>query len=93
MKKQCIKYICIIILSILLFMIFTTKSFSATYSDSGGYTIESYDIDMVVNEDNTFDITEKITTYFNSERHRNIQRNTIKQHYNKSRWHKINKYS
>ena len=30
----------------------------------GGYTIENYDIDMIVNENNTFDITEKITANF-----------------------------
>ena len=28
------------------------------------------------NEDNTFDITEEITTYFDSARHRNIQKDT-----------------
>lgn len=33
------------------------------------YYISSYDIDMVVNENNTFDITETITTYFNVEKH------------------------
>ena len=33
------------------------------------YTIQSYDINMVVNEDNTFDITEKITAYFNVSKH------------------------
>lgn len=33
-------------------------------------------INMVVNEDNTFDITEEITTYFDSARHRNIQKDT-----------------
>jgi len=33
-------------------------------SSSGGYTIEAYHIDMKVNEDNTFDITEKIRANF-----------------------------
>lgn len=33
------------------------------------YTIESYDIDMVVNEDNTFDITETITAFFDVPKH------------------------
>ncbi len=35
-------------------------------SSSGGYHIESYDIDMRVNEDNTFDITETIAVNFTS---------------------------
>ncbi len=65
MKKQFLKYIFVIIL--LLFIVVPTKSFAI--SSSGGYTIESYDIDMVVNEDNTFDITEKITAYFTSSKH------------------------
>ena len=38
--------------------------------------IDNYNINMVVNEDNTFDITEEITTYFDSARHRNIQKDT-----------------
>ena len=33
------------------------------------YTIQSYDINMVVNENNTFDITENITAYFKVARH------------------------
>ena len=33
------------------------------------YTLDSYDINMVVNEDNTFDITEKIGAYFNVPKH------------------------
>ncbi len=33
------------------------------------YVIDNYDIDMIVNEDNTFDITEKITVYFNVPQH------------------------
>ncbi len=33
-------------------------------SSSGGYTIEAYDINMVVNENNTFDITETISVNF-----------------------------
>ena len=46
------------------------------------YTIEEYHINMVVNEDNTFDITETITTNFNISKHgifRKIPlKNTIK---------------
>lgn len=33
------------------------------------YVIDSYDIDIVVNENNTFDITENITAYFNVSKH------------------------
>lgn len=36
------------------------------YSD---YVIDSYDIHIVVNENNTFDITESITAYFNTSKH------------------------
>lgn len=39
---------------------------SSSYYD---YTIENYNIDMVVNEDNTFDITETITTCFKVSKH------------------------
>lgn len=45
------------------------------------YIIEKYDVNMVVNENNTFDITETITAYFNNPKHgiiRNIPlKNTI----------------
>ena len=33
------------------------------------YTIDKYDINMVVNENNTFDITETITAHYNVEKH------------------------
>lgn len=68
MKKQYLKYIFAFIL--LFILIEPNKSFAIT--SSGDYTIEKYDIDMVVNEDNSFDITERITTYFNTSKHRNI---------------------
>ena len=70
MKKQCLKYILAFTLSLLLLMLLPTNSFSDF--NSSGYTIESYDIDMVVNEDNTFNITETITAYFDTAKHRNI---------------------
>lgn len=35
----------------------------------GGYIIEKYDVNMIVNEDNTFDITETITTNFGQAKH------------------------
>ena len=65
MKKQYLKYFFIFVLLFILSV--PNKVFAI--SSSGGYTIESYDIDMVVNEDNTFDITERITTYFSTEKH------------------------
>ncbi len=50
------------------------SNMSKNYIDKSkyDYIIENYDIDMVVNEDNTFDITEKITAYFNVAKHRNL---------------------
>lgn len=45
------------------------------------YVIDKYDINMVVNENNTFDITETITAYFNVSKHGIIRtiplRNTV----------------
>ncbi len=68
MKKQYLKYILFILT--ILFCILPNKVFAIT--SSGGYIIDNYNINMVVNEDNTFDVTEEITTYFDSARHRNI---------------------
>ncbi len=45
-----------------------TSSKTASYG-SYDYVIDSYDVHMVVNEDNTFDITETITVYFNKAKH------------------------
>lgn len=45
-----------------------TPSESGSYS-SYDYVIDSYNINMQVNDDNTFDITETITAYFNKEKH------------------------
>ena len=62
MKKQYLKYIFVIILS---FILFAPNKVEA----ANDYTITSYNIDMIVNEDNTFDITETITAYFNVSKH------------------------
>ena len=43
-----------------------SQTISYNYYD---YVINSYDVDIVVNEDNSFDITETITTYFNIPKH------------------------
>lgn len=58
--KQMIMKISIFIL--LLAILVPSQIFAI--SSSGGYTIESYNIDMKVNEDNTFDITETIAVNF-----------------------------
>ncbi len=46
----------------------TTPSHVAEYS-SYNYVIDSYDIYMKVNRDNSFDITENISAYFNASKH------------------------
>ena len=58
----------IFILILLLGVIMPNKAFAI--SSSGGYIIDNYDIDMIVNEDNTFDITETIdVTFTESNKH------------------------
>ncbi len=48
----------------------TTYNYSYNYSAAlYDYTIENYKIDMVVNENNSFDITETITAKFNKSKH------------------------
>ena len=61
MKKQYLKFMFVFILSMMFILPNKVQAVEAT----DDYKIESYNIDMVVNEDNTFDITEKITAYFN----------------------------
>ena len=39
------------------------------YSLNNDYVIDSYDVDIIVNENNTFDITETINAYFNEPKH------------------------
>lgn len=68
MKKHCFKYI--FVLFLLYILIVSGKALAIT--STGDYTIESYDIEMIVNEDNTFDITENITAYFTEPKHRNF---------------------
>ena len=67
MKKK-LKYIFAFILLLILVVPNNTLAITST----GNYTIERYNINMVVNEDNTFDITETITTYFYAAKHRYI---------------------
>ncbi len=60
----------------------TIKPSQDSRYNSYEYVIDSYDIDIKVNENNTFDITETIVAYFNQPKHgiyRNIPlKNTIK---------------
>lgn len=46
-----------------------TKPSENSLYNSYDYVIDAYDVNIKVNENNTFDITEKITAYFNVEKH------------------------
>lgn len=58
-----------IMLIIVTFMIIFLSNINVEYALSYDYEISSYDVDMVVNEDNTIEITEKIEAKFNVPRH------------------------
>lgn len=53
---------CIILLFVILLIPINSNA-------TGEYSIESYDINIIVNEDNTMEITETIETYFNISKH------------------------
>ena len=61
------KFFIAVIISLLLFAFMPNVSYCAT--SAGGYTISKYDIEMKVNENNSLDITEKITVNFEEDRH------------------------
>ena len=63
MKKTKKKYIFLIIITLLF-----TSPFKVCASSSD-YVLNSYDINIIVNENNTLKITEKIGAYFNVEKH------------------------
>lgn len=65
MKQKVLIGISILIICFMLLM--TNQSLAITSDFS--YKIESYDINMIVNEDNTFDITENITVDFKEAKH------------------------
>ena len=65
MKQKILSGIFIVIMCFIL--IIPNKSLGVT--SSSDYTIQSYNINMVVNEDNTFNITENITAYYNVGKH------------------------
>lgn len=63
--RKYLKYI----LTIIFFVMVIVPNKVSAVSFSTGYIITSYNIDMVVNEDNTFNITETITAYFTTSKH------------------------
>ena len=65
MKQKILSGIFIIIMCFILLI----PNQSLAVMETNEYTIQSYHINMIVNEDNTFDITENITAYFNIEKH------------------------
>ncbi len=81
-----VKYLGFILFSFIVALNFTkaqslTPSKEAVYQNYD-YVIDKYDVDIVVNENNTFDITENITAYFNKDKHGIIRyipyQNTVK---------------
>src|SRR5690625_5061342 len=67
MKQKIFSTIFIIIMSFMVLFIMPNPSLAVTSNRE--YTIQSYDINMTVNEDNTFYITENIIAYFNVSKH------------------------
>ncbi len=57
------------IFAIFMCFMFLISNQSLAVTSTSEYTIQSYNINMIVNEDNTFDITERITAYFNVPKH------------------------
>ena len=79
MKNKFLKLACMLCVCLGVIIVCNVSKASNEYAE---YTIDSYDIKMIVNENNTFDITEKITVNFTQYKHginRKIPtRNTIK---------------
>lgn len=72
MKRKSLKYIFILLIGLLMIL---PNKVSASVN---GYTIEKYNIDMVVNENNTFDIIETITANFEVSKHGIIRKIPLK---------------
>lgn len=68
MKKELKVIFSLIMMVVAVFVFDTAATFAASYSDND-YVIDEYYIEIDVNENNTFDITEKITAYFNIPKH------------------------
>lgn len=66
MKMKSLKYMLFTIMFAII-MLFSNKVFAVDTKTE--YTIENYDVYIKVNEDNTFDITEKITANFAKPKH------------------------
>lgn len=69
MKKRYVKIVLILNL-LLLLLIIPNRAFAVTTSED--YEILSYNVNINVNENNTFDITENITTNFSKAKHRDF---------------------
>ena len=76
MKKEIKMIFSLIIMVIAVFALntattYATSTYSSSLSEYGykDYVIDEYDIQINVNENNTFDITEKITVDFNTRKH------------------------
>ncbi len=77
--KKISKFLLFILISIFLFIpsvnaeevshCTTTDCVNKIYHSNEPYEIMNYDVNMKVNEDNSYDVTEKIDVYFNEERH------------------------
>lgn len=63
MKKIYFMFVFILLFSVL------AQNKSLALTSSGEYSIQSYNIEMSVNENNTFDITEEITAFFKKPKH------------------------
>lgn len=75
------KYKIILLSSLFIFfiIIFSNKTFGI--NSDAGYIIENYKMDIIVNEDNTFDVTETIDVRFTEEGKRGIIRNIPRANY------------
>ena len=65
MKQKILSVVFFIMMCFILLV--PNKTLAVTSTNE--YTIQSYKINMIVNEDNTFDVTENITAYFNVPKH------------------------
>lgn len=77
--KKILNKICLLFILIFIIFLFSSNNVLAQALDNSSnensmynsydYVIDKYDVNIVVNENNTFDITETITAYFNVPKH------------------------
>ncbi len=67
MKKLIVKLFVTLILLVTITLLSNASLATTNYNNE--YVIQRYNIDMIVNEDNSFDITETITAYFYTSKH------------------------